>query len=71
MFGARRAAETHQKTESMVHLLGLEKERLRLEWISAAESPKFAKVVSEMVDQIKKIGPSPLKDGKQKSKKAS
>jgi len=66
MFGARRAAETYKKTESMVHLLGLEKERLRLEWISAAESPKFAKVVSEMVDHIKKIGPSPLKDGKQK-----
>lgn len=52
----------------MIHLIGLEKERMRLEWISAAESIKFANVVSEMVEQIKQIGPSPLRDGKHKVK---
>ena len=66
MFGARRAAENFEKTEKMVHILGLEKERLRLEWISAAESIKFANVINEMADQLKKLGPSPLKDGKKK-----
>lgn len=66
MFGARQAAENYEKTETMIHILGLEKERIRLEWISAAESPKFAKVVQEMVQQVKQIGPSPLKNGKEK-----
>jgi len=66
MFGARRAAENYEKTESMVHILGLEKERLRLEWISAAESIKFANVVREMVNQLKKLGSSPLKNVKEK-----
>jgi F420-non-reducing hydrogenase iron-sulfur subunit len=40
--------------------LGLEPERLRLEWISAAEGEKFAKVMREMVSDLKKLGPSPV-----------
>lgn len=41
--------------------LGFNPNRLRLEWISAAEGEKFAKVISEMVADIKKLGPNPLK----------
>lgn len=41
--------------------LGIEPERLRLEWISAAEGEKFAVTVKDMVNQIKALGPSPLK----------
>ena len=41
--------------------LGLEPSRLRLEWISAAEGDKFARVIREMVDDLRRIGPSPLK----------
>jgi F420-non-reducing hydrogenase iron-sulfur subunit len=41
--------------------LGIEPERLRLEWISASEGDKFAAVVRDMVDQTKKLGPNPLK----------
>jgi F420-non-reducing hydrogenase iron-sulfur subunit len=40
---------------------GIEPERLRLEWISASEGDKFASVVKSMVEDIKKIGPNPLK----------
>jgi len=40
--------------------LGLEPERLRLEWISAAEGEKFAKVMREMVSDLKRLGPSPV-----------
>ena len=39
---------------------GLEPERLRLEWVSASEGEKFASIVREMVEQLKKLGPSPL-----------
>ena len=41
----------------IVESLGIEKERLRLEWISAAEAAKFVKVAREMVEQIKALGP--------------
>jgi|GEM_PF-3182338 F420-non-reducing hydrogenase iron-sulfur subunit len=61
MFGARRAADNYKKVEKMLHLVGIEKERVRLEWVSAAESPKFASVVTEMINQVKGLGPSPLR----------
>lgn len=41
--------------------LGIEPERLRLEWISASEGEKFATIVKDMVEQLKKLGPSPLR----------
>ncbi len=40
--------------------LGLEPERLRLEWISAAEGDKFARTIRDMTEQLQKIGPSPV-----------
>jgi len=42
--------------------LGLEPERLRLEWVSAAEGQRFAEVVTDFVEEIKRLGPSPLGD---------
>jgi F420-non-reducing hydrogenase iron-sulfur subunit len=40
--------------------LGIEPERLRLEWISASEGDKFASVVRDMVNEVKRLGPNPL-----------
>ncbi|OGB60346.1 MAG: methyl-viologen-reducing hydrogenase subunit delta [Caldithrix sp. RBG_13_44_9] len=60
-FGARKAAEQYKRLEAVVRILGFEKERIRQEFISAAEFPKFVKVVKQMVDQVKKLGPSPVK----------
>ena len=62
-FGARKAAEQYQKLEKIVYMLGFEKERIRQEFISAAEFSKFARVVREMVEQVQKLGPSPLAGG--------
>jgi len=45
----------------MLEDFGLEPERFRLEWISAAEAEKFAKVVTEMTQQLKELGPSPYR----------
>jgi F420-non-reducing hydrogenase iron-sulfur subunit len=39
---------------------GIEPERVRLEWISASEGDKFATVVRDMVEEIKRLGPNPL-----------
>ena len=37
--------------------MGIEEQRVRLEWISAAEGEKVKRVVNEMVDQVRKLGP--------------
>jgi len=40
---------------------GIEEERFRLEWVSASEGQKFAQVVKELTETIKKLGPSPYR----------
>ncbi len=45
----------------MLQDFGLDEERFRLEWISASEGKKFAQVVTEMVEQLRELGPSPYK----------
>ncbi len=47
--------------EDVVSELGLEKERLYLNWISASEGEKFANFIRDVTEEVKKIGPSPLK----------
>jgi len=47
----------------MLSQLGIEPERLRLEWISASEGDKFAAVVKDMVSKLKKLGPNPINNG--------
>ena len=61
LFGARRAAEQFDKAAELVRLLGIEPERVRYEQISAAEAPKFVRVMQEFADDIRRLGPSPLK----------
>lgn len=36
---------------------GVEDERVRLEWVSASEGDKFARIVDEMTADIKQLGP--------------
>jgi len=37
--------------------MGIEKERLRLEWISASEGDRFQHVMNEMAEAMTKLGP--------------
>jgi F420-non-reducing hydrogenase iron-sulfur subunit len=46
-----------QMLKRMLKELGIEEERVRLEWISAAEGEKVRRVVQEMVGQVRKLGP--------------
>lgn len=45
----------------MLQDMGLEPERLKLEWVSAGEGEKFARVVREFTEGIRKLGPNPFK----------
>ncbi len=57
--GNLRTEKRAEAIELMLEDFGLEPERFRLEWVSASEGQKFAKVVSEMVEQLKVLGPNP------------
>ncbi len=37
--------------------LGIEPERFRHEWVSAAEGEKFSRLVTEVTEQVRKLGP--------------
>lgn len=37
--------------------LGIDEKRVRMTWVSAAEGKKFADVIKEITDDVKKIGP--------------
>jgi F420-non-reducing hydrogenase iron-sulfur subunit len=42
---------------NLLSYIGISPERLYLDWVSSAEAPKFAKVTTEFVNTIKKLGP--------------
>jgi F420-non-reducing hydrogenase iron-sulfur subunit len=41
----------------MLAAMGVEPERLRVEWVSAQEADRFAAIVEEMTEQIRALGP--------------
>ena len=45
---------------NMLPQLGVEPERLRLEWISASEASKFRSVVNGFIDEVTELGPLTL-----------
>lgn len=40
---------------------GIEPERLRVRWVSSAEASELVETISEFVDELIKLGPSPLR----------
>jgi F420-non-reducing hydrogenase iron-sulfur subunit len=41
----------------MLAQFGIEEERVRLDWVSASEGDRFASIVNEMTEQVRKLGP--------------
>ncbi|OGN97714.1 MAG: methyl-viologen-reducing hydrogenase subunit delta [Chloroflexi bacterium RBG_13_51_36] len=56
--------------KKMLKQLGIEEERVRLEWVSASEGAKFAEVTDGFTESVRKLGPSSLGHSKQGSKEA-
>jgi coenzyme F420-reducing hydrogenase delta subunit len=55
----------------MLKQFGLHADRFRLEWVSASEGEKFAKVVNEFVGRVTALGASPFRtQAEEKKKKA-
>jgi len=45
-------------TKRVLSQLGLEPQRLRLEWVSAAEGQRFAQLITDFTEELKKLGPN-------------
>ncbi len=45
----------------VLHEMGIEDERFRLEWISASEAERLKAVVNDMVEKVRALGPLRLK----------
>lgn len=43
--------------KKMLTQFGIEEDRLRLDWVSASEGDRFANIVNEMTEQVRKLGP--------------
>jgi coenzyme F420-reducing hydrogenase delta subunit len=53
--GNLKAEQRIKNTIKALELIGFEKERLRLEWISASEGKKFASLVEEFIRKIESL----------------
>jgi F420-non-reducing hydrogenase iron-sulfur subunit len=59
--GNLRAQKRAEAIALMLEDFGLEPERFRLEWVSASEGPRFAQVMTDMVEAVRGLGPSPYR----------
>ena len=49
--------------KKMLDQLGIEDERVRLDWVSASEGVRFASIVNEMTAKVKELGPFRVNEG--------
>ncbi len=62
--GNFRAVQRYRMFVRLLEQLGIEKERCRFEYISAGEGEKFVKVITDMVESVRGLGPlKKRKDG--------
>jgi F420-non-reducing hydrogenase iron-sulfur subunit len=58
--GNYKAARRIELLHAVLREMGIEDERLRLEWISASEGDKVQRVCNEMTEQLRRLGPLQL-----------
>ena len=49
--------------KKMLAQLGVEDERVRLEWVSASEGDRFVSITNDMTEQVRKFGPFSRRNG--------
>lgn len=53
-----KAEKMFNLTQELIKILGIDSERLRLEWISSAEGTRFAEVAREFTEKVRTLGPA-------------
>ncbi len=64
MTGNHRTAKRMPMVQKVLKETGIEEQRLKLDWVSAAEGEKFQKVIADFVQDVQKLGPNPLREVK-------
>jgi F420-non-reducing hydrogenase iron-sulfur subunit len=59
--GNKNAQVVVERCKKLLNILGLGEARLRIEETSAGEAPKFAALAREFVQEIRAMGPNPLR----------
>jgi coenzyme F420-reducing hydrogenase delta subunit len=59
--GNLRARKRVERTRQLLDEIGLGRERLEMFNLSSAEGPRFAEIVREMTERLRRLGPSPLR----------
>ena len=52
-----KAMRRYAMLKHTLRFFGIEEERIRLQWASAAEGAQLAEAINEMVDQVRQLGP--------------
>jgi len=60
--GNKKTARRMPLLKKMLAQFGIEEERVRLEWVSASEGDRFAELVNEMTEQVRRLGPYNVKE---------
>ncbi len=55
--GNYKAMRRYKLLTKLLDQIGVERERVRLAWISAGEGERFAQVVTEMTETVRELGP--------------
>ena len=63
--GNYKALRRYKLLNKVLEQFGIEQDRFRLEWVSAAEGAKFQQVCNEFTDQLRELGPMNLNGGSQ------
>ncbi|MDQ1372543.1 MAG: Hydrogenase iron-sulfur subunit [Candidatus Thermoplasmatota archaeon] len=59
--GNKNAQERVDALKELFDIMGMDSRRLRTEWINASERTRFAKSVTDFVEEVRALGPLPLK----------
>ncbi len=62
--GNYKALRRSRLLKRMLAEMGIEEQRFRLEWISAAEGERFRSVMNDMVEKVRALGPLHLQPAK-------
>ena len=55
--GNHRTSKRIPILRQLLEYVGIDPRRLRLEWVSAAEGDRFARIVNEFTEEIRQLGP--------------
>jgi F420-non-reducing hydrogenase iron-sulfur subunit len=61
--GNYKALRRMEMLKKLAEQMGIEDDRIRLDWVAASEGDRFAEIIKDMTEKIKQLGPFP-RDGR-------